>query len=87
MTCDAQVLLDDVIQYRVHILLDSARMEETLLAAQFHLDCELWFTEVSVVVSRPADLEPSGRRRDVPALERGGGEQQEPPALLDSRVG
>ena len=52
------MLLDDVIQYRVHILLDSARMEETLLAAQFTLDCELWFTEVSMVVWRLVDLEP-----------------------------
>ena len=35
-----EVLLDDVIQYRVHILLDSARLEETLQAAQvLHTFC------------------------------------------------
>ena len=33
-----EVQLDDVIHYRVHIVLDSAKIEETLRAAEFSLE-------------------------------------------------
>merc|ERR1719319_484846 len=39
------------------VLLDAARMEETLLAAQFHLDCELWFTEDGAGMSQHSSVE------------------------------
>ena len=52
-----EVLLDDVVQYRVHIVLDSAKMEETLKTAEFALDVELWFSEDSFGMEQYASLQ------------------------------
>ncbi|XP_047110452.1 uncharacterized protein LOC124787677 [Schistocerca piceifrons] len=40
-----EVLLDDVIMFRAHILVDSHKIEETLERADFTLTVELWFTD------------------------------------------
>ncbi|CAB3384814.1 Hypothetical predicted protein [Cloeon dipterum] len=40
-----EVLLDDVFTFRVHILVDSHKIEETLERADFQLIVELWFTD------------------------------------------
>lgn len=47
-----EVQLDDVIHYRIHIVLDSAKIEETLRAAEFSL--EVGSVCVSVSVLKPA---------------------------------
>lgn len=40
-----EVLLDDVIMFRAHILVDSHKIEDTLERADFTLMVELWFTD------------------------------------------
>ncbi|XP_075225042.1 protein FAM135A isoform X2 [Lycorma delicatula] len=40
-----EVCLDDCIMFRVHILVDSHKIEETLDRADFSLSVELWFTD------------------------------------------
>ncbi|XP_068082498.1 protein FAM135A [Anabrus simplex] len=40
-----EVLLDDVIMFRAHILVDSHKIEDTLERADFSLSVELWFTD------------------------------------------
>ncbi|XP_059470773.1 protein FAM135A isoform X4 [Neocloeon triangulifer] len=40
-----EVLLDDVFTFRVHILVDSQKIEETLERADFQLIVELWFSD------------------------------------------
>nr|CAD7266589.1 unnamed protein product [Timema shepardi] len=40
-----EVLLNDVIMFRVHILVDSHKIEDTLERADFTLLVELWFTD------------------------------------------
>lgn len=40
-----EVLLDNVIMFRAHLLVDSHKIEETLERADFTLNVELWFTE------------------------------------------
>ncbi|XP_033606577.1 protein FAM135A isoform X2 [Cryptotermes secundus] len=40
-----EVLLDDVIMFRAHILVDSHKIEDTLERADFALMIELWFTD------------------------------------------
>ena len=52
-----EVSLDDVIHYRVHIVLDSARIEETLKNAEFVLEVELWFSEDSVGMEQHTSIQ------------------------------
>lgn len=40
-----EVLLDDAISFRAHILVDSHRIEDTLERADFSLLVELWFSD------------------------------------------
>ena len=40
-----EIRLDDVVHYRVHVVLDSAKLEDTLRNAEFILELELWFSE------------------------------------------
>ncbi|XP_063221158.1 protein FAM135A isoform X3 [Bacillus rossius redtenbacheri] len=42
-----EILLDDVIMFRAHILVDSHKIEDTLERADFSLLVELWFTDQS----------------------------------------
>ena len=67
-----EVQLDDVIHYRVHIVLDSAKIEETLRAAEFSLEVgsvfqtklpqcylcqvELWFSEDSLGMEQHSSI-------------------------------
>ena len=57
-----EVLLDDVIHYRVHIVLDSAKIEETLRNAEFSLEVELWFSEDSVGMEQHSSIQSVSRR-------------------------
>ncbi|KAK6632544.1 hypothetical protein RUM43_013312 [Polyplax serrata] len=47
-----EVLLDNVILFRVHLLVDSYKIEETLERANFTLNVELWFTEQPYLLSQ-----------------------------------
>jgi len=51
-----EVQLDDVIHYRIHIVLDSAKIEETLRAAEFSLEVELWFSEDSLGMEQHSSI-------------------------------
>ena len=57
-----EVLLDDVIHYRVHIVLDSAKIEETLRNAELSLEVELWFSEDSVGMEQHTSIQSVSRR-------------------------
>ena len=57
-----EVLLEDVIHYRVHIVLDSAKIEETLSNAEFTLEVELWFSEDSVGMEQHSSIQSVSRR-------------------------
>ena len=58
-----EVSLDDVIQYRVHIILDSAKIEETLRNADFSLDVELWFSEDGLGMEQHSSIQNVSRRQ------------------------
>ena len=55
--------LDDVILYRVHIILDSAKIEETLRNADFSLEVELWFSEDGLGLEQHTSIQLVSRRQ------------------------
>ena len=57
-----EVSLDDVIHYRVHIVLDSAKIEETLRNAEFVLEVELWYSEDSVGMEQHSSIQNVSKR-------------------------
>ena len=57
-----EVSLDDVVHYRVHIVLDSAKIEETLRNAEFALEVELWFSEDGLGMEQHSSIQNVSRR-------------------------
>ena len=58
-----EVTLDDVILYRVYIILDSAKIEETLRNADFSLEVELWFSEDGLGLEQHTSIQLVSRRQ------------------------
>ena len=52
-----EIVLDDVIHYRVHIVLDSAKIQETINSADFEVDVGLWFSEDGYGMEQHESLE------------------------------
>ncbi|BET03036.1 Protein of unknown function (DUF3657) [Nesidiocoris tenuis] len=51
-----EVNLEDTLMFRVHILVDSHKIEESLERAEFTLSVELWFTDTSLVTDQQTNV-------------------------------
>ncbi|XP_014289296.1 protein FAM135A isoform X2 [Halyomorpha halys] len=51
-----EVSLDDTVLFRVHILVDSHKIEESLERADFNINLELWFTDQALMTDQQTNI-------------------------------
>uniref|UniRef100_S4RT00 Family with sequence similarity 135 member A n=1 Tax=Petromyzon marinus TaxID=7757 RepID=S4RT00_PETMA len=78
-----EVVLGDVVLFKVHVLLDARRMEESLAEVDFQLILELCFTDTNCVQDGWNLMQPMSTRTLVLHVSAGRGLHQHRPVMFD----